>query len=220
MRAIPTSVLDESPVVQPSDEGDFTTSTIMLQSPQGDQSFSGGSNSPTHRDSSRVCTEDSPWSMYPDLHADVLKRLAANGLLIDFCEEIRSENSIRDYDTNIMGVFSCSKLSCPVVDWKSRKVSISIRMYDNKQYNAIVWHQRCRDCKDLGDLELDAESYTERIAYRLGKWLGLRAEVPFFPMNERDDIDPHKKELCEGCKNGHCPERHRRRRSRKTSRAA
>lgn len=157
-----------------------------------------------HEVSLHAPTDDSPWSMYPNLHDLVSQRLEASGLSVEFYSGNDLKTlSDRDYDTNVIGAFTCPKQSCPTKKWTSKKVAISIRMYDNKQYNAVVWHQRCKKCKSLGNLKLDADAYVDRVVYRLGKWLGLELAVP--PFSSEGHMDrPHHKQLCEGCKNGHC----------------
>jgi hypothetical protein len=145
--------------------------------------------------------------MYPDLHDEVARQLDANGVSVEFYEEGKPEDSIRDYDTNIMGAFTCPNQSCLVQRWTSKRVAISIQLYDDEQYNAIVWHQRCQKCESMGSLELDLQSYIDRVVYRLGKWLGLQAPPP--PFSGSIEGPSHKRELCEGCKSGHCQEGYR-----------
>lgn len=166
------------------------------------QSFSSDNALQAHKESSHTLPENSPWSMHPDLHDEVLQRLEANGLSVEFYEEGKIEDSIRDYDTNIMGAFTCPNHSCPVQRWTSKRVAISIQLYDDEQYNAMVWHQRCQECESMGSLELEVQSYTDRVVYRLGKWLGLRVPPP--PFSVSSDTPPHREDLCEGCKSGHC----------------
>lgn len=153
-------------------------------------------------DGLQVHSQSSSWSTYPDLHDEVSQCLGANGLSVEFYEEGQLEDSIRNHDTNITGVFTCPDLSCPAKEWPSMRVAITMCLYKDKQYNALVWHQRCRKCESLGELHMDEGTYTERVAYRLGKWLGLKATVP--PFSGRVVDGPHDWELCEGCKNGHC----------------
>jgi hypothetical protein len=147
-------------------------------------------------------TDDSLWTMYPDLHDSVSRCLEANGLSVDFYEEGEAENSLHDYDTNILGAFTCPNRSCQIKKWTSKKVAVSIRLFDNQQYNAAVWHQRCHKCECMGVLKLDEESYIERVVYRLRKWLGQKMVAP--PWSRSKDGPEHLVELCEGCKNGHC----------------
>jgi hypothetical protein len=125
-------------------------------------------------------TDDKPWSTCPELHESVVQCLGGNGLSISFYEEGEVEDSIRDYDTNIMGAFICPNRSCRTEKWTSMKVAISIRLFADQQYNATVWHQRCRQCESMGVLRVDEESYTNRVAYRLRTWLGLEREDPIF----------------------------------------
>jgi hypothetical protein len=143
--------------------------------------------------------------MHPDLHDEVSQRLQINGISLGFYEDGEPENSIHEYDTYVMGAFACPNQSCRVQRWMSNKIAISIRLYDDEWYNAIVWHQRCKKCKIIGNLELDKQSYMDRVVYRLGKWFGLDAEAPPFSGNIGNG--PHRQALCEGCKNGHCERR-------------
>jgi hypothetical protein len=147
-------------------------------------------------------SDDSPWSTHADLHDSVLRRLEENGLSITFHEEGEAKDSIRDYGTTIMGASTCPNQSCPTKKWTSKNVAISIWLFDNQRYNAAVWHQRCQECESMGILKPDEESYTDRVAYRLGKWLGLASEAPRF--RRRIEQPPHVKALCEGCKSGRC----------------
>jgi hypothetical protein len=140
--------------------------------------------------------------MHPDLHDEVSQRLQINGISLGFYEDGEPDDSIRDYDTYVMGAFTCPNQSCWIQRWTSKIIAISIQLYDDEKYNAIVWHQRCRKCQKIGNLELDVHSYTERVVYRLGKWFGLDAEVP--PFSGNTENRPHRQKLCEGCKNGHC----------------
>jgi hypothetical protein len=41
----------------------------------------------------------------------------------------------------------------------------------------------------VGALKVDVESYTDRVVYRLGKWLGLTVEVPDY---SEDEGPPHR----------------------------
>jgi len=110
------------------------------------------------------------------------------------------QGSIHDYDTNIMGRFRCLNKKCPKSGWGSKMITITIRMYPNQQYNARVYHQRCKDCGCLSRPFLD-DSYAERIAYRLKKWSGRKMpETDFGGSSDK----PHESALCEGCKYRHC----------------
>ena len=169
------------------------------------RSFRSDSALQMHTNDFHARLENSPWSMHPDLHDEVSQRLQTNRISLEFYEDGELDDSIRDYDTYVMGAFTCPNQSCRIQRWMSNKIAISIRLYDDERYNAIVWHQRCKKCKSIGNLELDVQSYMDRVVYRLGKWFGLDAEVPPFSGNIGNG--PHRQALCEGCKNGHCERR-------------
>ena len=112
------------------------------------------------------------------------------------------DGCIQDYDTNIMGRFACHNQACSSRGWASKRVAITIRMYPGEQYNARVYYQHCKACDMVSKPRLD-DSYAERVAYRLKKWRGVKMEVPEYSGRSKS---PHKSELCEGCKHGHCSE--------------
>ena len=139
------------------------------------------------------------WSMYPSLHDTVSDLLHEHNLFFDFHED-DSDNCVRNYDTNIMGRFTCRNPVCSSGGWKSKQIAITIRMYPGDRYNARVYYQGCRACGRLSKPHLDG-SYAERIAYRLKKWSGLQMDAPRYSGASKG---PHKSHLCEGCKHGHC----------------
>ena len=94
----------------------------------------------------------------------------------------------------------CHNHSCESDGWSSKNIAITIRMYDGKKYNARVYQQRCMNCNSLSRPYLDG-SYAERVAYRLKKWNGIKVEAPDFSGERKK---PHHRDLCEGCKDGHC----------------
>src|SRR5437868_2252844 len=47
------------------------------------------------------------WSMYPSLHDDVSDLLREDNLSFRFHEQDHDKSCINDYDTNIMGRFTC-----------------------------------------------------------------------------------------------------------------
>jgi hypothetical protein len=141
-----------------------------------------------------------PWSMYPALHEDVSVLLAEDGLVFDFHENDDDNNYIEEYDTNVMGRFTCRNRACRSRGWSSKVIPITIRMYPGARYNARVYHQHCRNCNSLSKPRL-TDSYAERVAYRLKKWSGIEMEPPQY---NRESKGPHEEGLCEGCKNGHC----------------
>jgi hypothetical protein len=177
---------------------DTLTELVIVHCERCSRSFRSEVALQAHEDSSHA---NSPWSVHPALHDEVSQLLEVDGLLVDFYEAGGWDDCIKDYDTNVMGAFACNKPACPVQKWTSKKIAISIRLYKNKRYDAIVWHQRCQECNSIGMLDLHTESYVERIVYRLKKWFGLAVEEPVYRRGSRA---PHREELCEGCKNGHC----------------
>ena len=147
------------------------------------------------------------WSMYPELHDDVLRLLEDEDLHFDFHENDDPRTCIKDYDTNVMGRFICHNRACGSSGWSSKKIAITVRMYPEEEYNVRVYHQRCQRCNGLSTPRLD-DSYAERVAYRLKKWSGIEMDAP---NRSGTSKGPHQSELCEGCKDGHCSELRRRR---------
>ena len=143
------------------------------------------------------------WSMQPALHDSVATLLDADGLSFDFHCNDEDLGVVREYDSNIMGRFICNNRNCTTGGWSSKMIAITIRMYPNNEYNARVYHQRCRSCTRVGRPRLDG-SYAERVAYRLKKWSGVKVETPLYSGESKG---PHESKLCEGCKNGHCSQR-------------
>lgn len=138
--------------------------------------------------------------MYPALHDSVDWLLSEDGLSFTFFEIDEDKGFIKDYDTNIMGYFTCWNKACSKNGWSSKKIAITIRMYPDQQYNARVYHQRCKGCDSLSQPVPD-DSYAERIAYRLKKWSDIDIARPFYNAESKG---PHESALCEGCKHGHC----------------
>ena len=140
------------------------------------------------------------WSMYPSLHNEVSDLLHEYELFFQFHNKDDGTSCVNEYDTNIMGRFVCRNSSCPAQVWTSKQIAITIRRYSNNRYNARVYHQYCKYCGTPSKPKLD-HSYAERVAYRLKKWCGVQMDAPFFA--GRSD-GPHRSDLCEGCKQGHC----------------
>ncbi|EMD65344.1 hypothetical protein COCSADRAFT_35399 [Bipolaris sorokiniana ND90Pr] len=139
------------------------------------------------------------WSMYPSLHNEVSDLLYKDNLSFSFYEKDDTKSCIKEYDTNIMGQFACSNTACLAV-WTSKRIAITIRKYLDGRYNARVYYQSCKRCRMTSEPQLDY-SYAERVAYRLKKWSGIQMELhPFSGQSN----GPHRSDLCEGCKQGHC----------------
>ncbi|KAI6780254.1 uncharacterized protein J7T54_003033 [Emericellopsis cladophorae] len=144
-------------------------------------------------------------SMFTDLHADVSKRLQLDGLTFVFHPQDDDRSCSQEYETFVMGRFECHNAQCRQEGWSSKKIAIVIRMYNTQRYNARVYHQRCRSCKQLSRPILDVESYIDRVTYRLKKWSGIEMEVLSYT-GRTGDL-PHASALCEGCKAGRCQNR-------------
>jgi hypothetical protein len=140
------------------------------------------------------------WSMYQSLHNDVSDLLHEHNLFFSFHEKDDDRSCLKEYDTNIMGRFTCRKPACPANGWSSKRVAITIRMYSDKRYNARVYHQYCKSCGTPSKPDLD-DSYAERVAYRIKRWCGVKMVAPPYTVKRGP---PHRKDLCEGCKQGHC----------------
>lgn len=140
------------------------------------------------------------WSMYKNLHDEVSSSLVAPDLHYEFYENDDGMSSTNMRDTNIMGRFVCHNRACRARGWPSNMIAITIRLFPGQKYNARVYHQRCKFCRWLSRPVLD-QSYAERIVYWIRQWNGIRVERP--PIS-RDSKGPHNRQLCEGCKAGHC----------------
>ncbi|KAI1816636.1 zinc-binding domain-containing protein [Poronia punctata] len=145
---------------------------------------------------------NSKWSLWPLKHVEVSESLWQDDLQFQFHDEDDQVSCIKAYDTNITGLFRCDDRGCQTVCWSSKRVAITIRMYEGKRYNARVYHQHCLKCNFLARPVLD-DSYAERVAYRLKKWSGIPLEPPPYTKKQGP---AHEREFCEGCKDGHCVE--------------
>ena len=138
--------------------------------------------------------------MFPSLHQDVSNAVSGSIPRIWFNKD-NNRKPNNEYSTSVMGRFTCDNDSCLSSGWSSKKVAILIRGYSGNGYNAVVFNQRCESCNELGQLKLDKESYVDRVAYRLKRWAGVAVEKPYY---DGKKSPPHKRELCEGCKQGYC----------------
>ncbi|EKD11938.1 hypothetical protein MBM_09908 [Drepanopeziza brunnea f. sp. 'multigermtubi' MB_m1] len=142
------------------------------------------------------------WSMFLSRHDDVSRLLEVEGHPFTFHNLDDELGCSKTYDTTVMGKFHCRNRNCESKIWASKRVAITIRMYPGKRYNARVYGQRCKKCDWLSVPTLD-DSYAERVAYRLLKWSGVEQERPQF---SGESTIPHRSDLCEGCRAGHCAE--------------
>lgn len=137
---------------------------------------------------------------FPALHKDVA-RAVLPGVSFTWYNEDADDIPRREYLTNVMGKFKCHNTACKKKSWGSKKVPIEIRGYARNGYSVLVYNQRCKRCRCLGNFILDENSYVERIAYRIKKWAGVRV-IPGGPREKTGK--PHEMEFCEGCKRGKC----------------
>ncbi|GAP92956.1 hypothetical protein SAMD00023353_0403610 [Rosellinia necatrix] len=140
------------------------------------------------------------YSMYPSKHDEVSEILQEHDLEFTFRNNDNDSGYTKTWSTSIMGRFICRNPKCGANGWSSNRISIVIRMYPRRQYNATVYHQRCKRCDNLSSPILD-ETYAERVTYWLKKWSGILVEQP---NHSRGSKGPHQESLCEGCKAGHC----------------
>ncbi|KAK1091513.1 hypothetical protein LTR48_006158, partial [Friedmanniomyces endolithicus] len=95
------------------------------------------------------------FDLQPSLHDEVLQLLRAYGLAFDFFTADDPRGILKEHDTSIMGTFTCTNRSCPIVRWTSKQIAITIRQYPGGRYNARVYFQRCESCDSLSRPELD-----------------------------------------------------------------
>ncbi|KAG5760577.1 hypothetical protein H9Q72_011318 [Fusarium xylarioides] len=159
-------------------------------------------NAAANEELNDVVNEKEPRSsMYPELHSLIAENLEEDGLEYTFRQNDQKVGIKRAYDTKVIGEFTCPKRKCRIHRWFSNSIAIRIREYEGHQYNVQVYHQRCSHCEQPTRAKLKELAYADRVAYYLKKWNGINA-VP--PTIEVDHKSNHMKELCEGCKKGHC----------------
>ncbi|KAI0907486.1 zinc-binding domain-containing protein [Ustulina deusta] len=139
-------------------------------------------------------------SMHSSKHPEVSRLLGEDNLHFKFHPIDEESGCTKVRDTAVMGRFICHNPKCSTNGWSSKQIAITIRMYPRREYNARVYHQRCKSCGSLSKPMLD-DTYAERVAYWLKKWCGLHLEKPPHSATSKG---PHKKRFCEGCKAGHC----------------
>lgn len=151
---------------------------------------------------SLLSDSEKKWSLYPSLHSKVSRLLQEHLLCYSFYKADDPNSCVQAYDTAITGFFKCHNEECESSGWTSKSVSITIRQYPGRKYNARVYHQHCENCKSISRPFLN-KTYAERVAYRIKRWEGIEMDLP--PYSGRSK-GPHQSSLCEGCKDGHCKE--------------
>ncbi|KAF9085139.1 hypothetical protein BGX23_009920 [Mortierella sp. AD031] len=141
----------------------------------------------------------SSWSLYPELFGSVDVHLKKPFTFYNVDDA--GLHALKEYDTFVSGEFLCSK-RCSKRGWSSGKIAVSIRLYVHDQYNARIHHQRCRVCDALSRPTLDADTYGERVSYRLNKWSGFKMDPPIYGKKK---TLPHDCDNCEACSIGRCP---------------
>ncbi|KAM0359408.1 hypothetical protein ACHAO7_008563 [Fusarium culmorum] len=139
-------------------------------------------------------------SLYPELHGYVAESLGEE-LEYTFQDHDTKVDIKREFDTTTIGKFVCRRAKCIFHRWHSNCIAITIREYDDKSYNVLVYHQLCSGCKKPTRADLDKPMYGDRVAYRLKKWNGIHAKQLERKVYRNGE---HKKKLCQGCKKGHC----------------
>ncbi|KAH8751627.1 zinc-binding domain-containing protein [Diaporthe sp. PMI_573] len=180
-------------------EKSFVNDEALKQHLRDSQAHFLRESQPSRRDSAEIQTS----FMFPELHKAVTDAVAP------FMTRPRFRNNVdhtpeKEYSTYVMAKFTCNNHGRIPRIWSSKKVTIVIRSYGKKEYNAVVYNQGCEKCANLGRIILDESSYVERVSYRLKKWAGIRME----PQGYTGGVGPpHLEELCEGCRAGYCQHR-------------
>ena len=168
------------------------------------------SEKPSAQKPATKTSEQTEWFMCPHLDEQVRLQLAEDGIgYYTFNPDDDDDSATNTYSTNIMGKFACSSKRCTNT-WRSLLVAITIRVYDDYRYNAKLYNQQCKDCREMGVPEIFKRSYVTRVSYRIKKWHGVKMGA----YQREEDIESeglHKSKFCEGCKKGLCRGRELRR---------
>ncbi|KAH7141889.1 hypothetical protein EDB81DRAFT_843387 [Dactylonectria macrodidyma] len=125
------------------------------------------------------------WSIYPQLHGKVSSLLEESDLHFQFYDVDNDESCIKTYDTNVMGS-TCNNRKCGTNGWLSKRITITIRMYEGARYNARVYSQYYKACNSPSRPHLDGNSIELAPPHYSGQFSG-----------------EHETDLYEGCKAGH-----------------
>lgn len=112
-------------------------------------------DSPLHADDDSTDESDQSFDMRPSPHHEVSSLLQHYGLSFDFLPIDDPHEFLKEYDTSIMGSFSCTNSSCSKLRWTSKKIAITIRQLPGLRYNARVYYQQCESCGSTSRPELD-----------------------------------------------------------------
>ncbi|KAK6436860.1 hypothetical protein LTR95_006945 [Oleoguttula sp. CCFEE 5521] len=124
-----------------------------------------------HADDESIDGADRSFDMRHSLHREVSNLLQRYGLSFDFSPVDDPHEFLKEYDTSLMGSFSCTNSSCTKPRWTSKKIAITIRQRPGLRYNA----RQCESCGSTSRPELD-RSYAQRVLYRLAKWSGIAVQ--------------------------------------------
>ncbi|KAK6717080.1 hypothetical protein SNK05_000282 [Fusarium graminearum] len=139
-------------------------------------------------------------SIYPELHGYVAESLGEK-LEYTFRDHDTKVDIKRELDNTTIGKFICGRPKCVSKRWHSNSIAITIREYEDKSYNVLVYHQLCSICEKPTRAKLDKLMYGDRVSYHLKKWNGIHVKELECKVHHNGE---HKKELCQGCKKGHC----------------
>ncbi|KAF4495696.1 hypothetical protein FAGAP_8160 [Fusarium agapanthi] len=169
---------------------------------------------PVNQTVNTIANEEEPKSsMYPELHKHVAKNLEEDGLEYTFRQNDQKVNIKQVHDTKVIGRFICRNRNCGFHRWFSNSIAIRIREYQGNEYNVKVYQQQCGRCKRHTRAELMELAYADRVAFHIKRWNGVDAEPPNIKVEPQSN---HKKELCEGCKKGHCGDNREKKKKKKT----
>lgn len=137
------------------------------------------------------------WYIFPEFHDDI----ESSAPHMTFENNPHRAHPTKEWETRVVGTFICTDKQCKVYKWTSGTIATNIRLYNKNKYNALVYNQRCRKCNSLGRMEIDRQTYIDRVSRRLKVWSNIPVEE--IEIRERA-TPPHRSDKCEGCKAGHC----------------
>jgi hypothetical protein len=133
----------------------------------------------------------------------VREELEAHNLFWSFKNKRSKVASIREHEAVVSGIFECRNKKCKKESWPSGIIGITIRGYDDNQYDTIIWHQECLTCKQFDTPSLNEVKYVKRVTDRITVWEGVPIERPVMT-NGEITRGPHRADRCAGCRAGRC----------------